>query len=131
MRRSWIRTLFVIAGAYDGLLGLAFLFFPVSLFQWYGVTLPNHLGYVRFPALLLILFGVMFFQVAKDPDRFRCLMPYGIGLKTAYCGTVFGYALTKGIPGMWLPWAWADLVFLVLFLLAWRSTASAPARATA
>jgi len=40
-------------------------------------------------------------------------------LKLGYCGLVFYYMLTTGVPGMWVPWAWADLAFLVLFLWSW------------
>jgi hypothetical protein len=115
----------VIAAVYDGILGLAFLLLPTQLFRLFDVTLPNHLGYVRFPAILLILFAAMFFQIAADPSGRRQMMPYGMGLKLAYCAVVFGYAVTGGIPFMWIPWAWADLAFLVLFVVAWRETAQA------
>jgi hypothetical protein len=131
VNNRWIRPFFLIAGIYDGVLGLAFLAIPITLFRWFDVTLPNHLGYVRFPSLLLILFALMFFQIARDPVKHRCLMPYGMGLKIAYCGTVFGYALSGGIPGMWIPWAWADLAFLGLFFLAWRRTADGTFHPTA
>ncbi len=110
-----IRGFFVVAGVYEALLGLVFLIQPERVFAFFGVTPPNHNAYVQFPALLLLLFAALFFQVARDPQRGRILIPYGMGLKVAYCGTVFGYALTKGIPSMWVPWAWADLVFLVVF----------------
>ena len=33
---------------------------------------------------------------------------------------VFYYLLTTGVSDMWVPWAWADLVFLALFYLSWR-----------
>jgi hypothetical protein len=124
MEARWIRPLFAIAGIYDGLLGLAFLFFPKNLFRTFEVTPPNHWGYVKFPALLLILFAAMFFAIAKNPIRRRELMLYGCGLKLAYCGTVFWYQIRFGIPGMWIPWAWADLAFLILFAAAWVRTAS-------
>jgi|SRR6185312_15573243 len=45
---------------------------------------------------------------------------YGAGLKAAYAGVVFWNELATGIPAFWIPWAWADLSFLVLFLLAWN-----------
>ena len=45
-----------------------------------------------------------------------------MALKTGYSGLVFYYLLTTGVPAMWVPWAWADLVFLVLFLLSWHYT---------
>jgi hypothetical protein len=113
------RVLFVIAGLYDGLLGLAFLLFGPRLFAYYQVTPPNHYGYIHFPALLLILFGAMFFRIASDPVRYRDLIPMGIGLKAAYAGTVFYYALNGGLPQMWMPFAWADTGFLLLFVVSW------------
>jgi hypothetical protein len=118
----WIRALFIVAGVYDGVLGAAFLIVPAQLFRLFDVIPPNHFGYVKFPALLLLVFAAMFFTMAGNAVKYRSLMPFGMGLKIAYCGTIFSYALTTGIPGMWLPWAWADLAFLVLFVVAWRVT---------
>jgi hypothetical protein len=128
MRKLWIRVLFVIAGLYDAILGIAFLIMPSRLFQMFDVPPPNHFGYVKFPALLLIVFALMYFRIAGDAVKFRVLIPFGIGLKIAYCGTVFWYDSTAGIPSMWMPWAWADLVFLALFLFAWRVTGSPATR---
>jgi hypothetical protein len=121
--KSWIKPLFIIAGFYDAVVAIAFLCFAGPLFKWFGVIPPNHLGYVKFPALLLLIFAAMFFRIAGDPVKNRDLIPYGIALKIAYCGTVFWYQLTQGVPSMWIPWAWADLAFLVLFVIAWKSTA--------
>lgn len=123
MDKDWIRRLFILAGFYDGILAVAFLFFAGSIFQWFGVEAPNHPSYVKFPALLLLIFAAMFFRVASDPVKNRDLILYGVGLKVAYSGTAFWYQITQGIPFMWIPWAWADLVFLALFLLAWKSLA--------
>lgn len=121
-REKWIRPLFVLAAIYEGILGLAFLVWHARIFEFYEVVPPNHAAYVQFPALLLILFAIMFLRVASDPVRFRELMLYGVGLKASYTGLTFGYQVTQGIPSMWLPWAWADLAFLVLFVAAWRVT---------
>src|SRR6266516_190544 len=120
MQPNWIRPLFIIAGIYDLVLGLAFLFFSVAIFRIAGVTLPNHMAYIEFPALTLLIFAAMFFQVARDPVRNRNLIPYGAGLKVAYSGVVFRHVLSDGMPGLWIPWAWIDLVFLALFLIAWN-----------
>ena len=121
MNDRWVKVFFVIAGIYDGLLGGAFLLFPGRLFTFFDVTPPNHVGYVQFSALLLIIFGAMFFRIAVDPMRHRELILYGCALKVSYCGIVFWYELSAGIPSMWMPFAWADLAFLVLFGLIWRS----------
>ena len=119
MKSKWVRPLFIVAGLYDGILGLAFLMVPLQIFAMYGVTPPNHLAYIQFPALLLIVFAMMFFRIAMDPVGRRELMLYGCGLKIAYCAVAFFHSITTGIPAMWMPWAWMDLAFLALFLLAW------------
>jgi len=121
MIAKWIKPFFVIAGLYDGLLGIAFLFFSGAIFQGFGVEPPNHPAYVQFPALLLLIFAAIFFRIARDPVGNRDLIFYGVALKVAYSGTAFWYQLAGGIPFMWVPWAWADLAFLVLFLVAWKS----------
>ena len=121
---SWIKPFFVIAALYDGLLGLAFLLFPLWLFSLHGVEPPNHVAYVQFPALLLMIFAAMFFQISSDPKKYLTLIPYGIALKASYSGLVFWYEMTEGISFMWVPWAWADLVFLFVFLFVWRKLRS-------
>ncbi len=119
---NWIKPIFIFSGLYDGILGLAFLLFGRAIFEKFGVPPPNHMGYIVFPALLLLLFAAMFFQIARDPAAHRDLMLYGIGLKMAYCGTAFWFEFNGGIPFMWIPWAWTDFLFLLLFLAAWRLT---------
>ena len=128
MQAKWIKPFFIVAGLYDGILGIAFLFFSGAIFQSFDVTPPNHVAYIQFPALLLIIFAAMFFRIASDPVRNRDLIPYGIALKTAYSGSVFWHQLAGGVPFMWLPWAWADLVFLVLFVVAWKQLGAVTAR---
>jgi hypothetical protein len=114
------------SGIYDGVLGLAFLVFPVTIYRVAQVTPPNHWGYIRFLALLLLIFAGMFFAIAANPQKRREQMLYGMALKISYAATVFAYQLQPGgIPALWVPWAWADLVFLILFWWSWRSLAEA------
>ncbi len=120
MNLTWIKLLFVVSGIYDGLLGASFLLFGTAVFRFAGVTPPNHIGYIQFPALLLILFAIMFLQIARDPERRREWIPLGMGLKFAYFGVVFWHQLHAGVPALWIPFAWADLAFFFLFLAAWR-----------
>ncbi|MGI9456021.1 MAG: hypothetical protein ACR2NU_05630 [Aeoliella sp.] len=117
---KWIIALFVVAALYDGILGLTFLFAPTAPFDWFEVSPPNHVGYVQFPAGLLIIFALMFASIARDPIANRGLIPYGILLKVTFCGVSIGHWLLDGIPTMWKPFAIADLVFLVLFVVAWK-----------
>ena len=113
-----IQSLFAASALYDGVLGIAFLFAAPALFEWVGVTPPNHFGYVHFPAALLIVFALMFLVIARNPVANLSLIPYGILLKISYCAVVFYHWLTAGVPFIWKPFAIADLAFLVLFVWA-------------
>lgn len=114
-----VRLLFVVAAAYDGVLGVLFLVSGNAVFEWFDVTPPNHAGYIQFPAALLIVFALMFLTIATRPAANRNLIVYGILLKISYCGVVFYHWFTAGIPDMWKPFAVADIVFAVLFLWAY------------
>ena len=121
MSTRWIKVVFIASGVYDALLGAAFLLFGGEVFRAAAVPPPNHMGYVHFPALILILFGAMFFLIAANPQGRREWIPFGMGLKAAYFGVVFWYALNGGVPFLWIPFAWADLAFFMLFFAGWRS----------
>ena len=121
MKTKTISGLFFVAALYDGLLGLAFLVAADWIYRSAGVTPPNHLGYVQFPGAILIVFGIMFAAVARRPRENRNLIPYGILLKVCYCGVTGYHWLVSGIPTLWKPFLVFDFVFLVLFLLAYRS----------
>ncbi len=130
MTLPMVRLLFTIAGVYDFLIGLVFLFFGPQLFDAAGVPHPNHWGYLQFGSLLLMVFGTMFFAVAYDPLRNRNLMPYGMLLKLSYTGLVTYYWVTTDCPLLFKPFAIIDAVMLVLFLVAYRQR-EVPARGEA
>ncbi len=120
MRRAiWVSILFLICGLYDGVLGLLFLVAPDWAFERYGVTPPNHFGYVQFPAALLLVFAWLYLTVAFNPQRNRNLIPYGIGLKVAYFGVVFFHWVQADIPDLWKSFAVIDAVMAVLFVWAY------------
>lgn len=123
-----VRGLLALMGVYDGVLGIAFLFAGPKLFDALEVTPPNHWGYVQFGAALLIIFALMFFALARRPIANRNLLPYCFLLKIAYCGVVFyHWFLGDGLPGIWKPFAIADVVMAAI--LAWMyMTVRGPAR---
>ena len=116
-----IKLLFLAAAIYDGVLGSAFLFLPAQVFGWIDIPPPNHLGYVQFPAALLVVFALMYSAIALKPLENRNLIPYGILLKVSYCGVVLLHWVSSDLPWIWKPFFIADLVFLALFVWAWRS----------
>lgn len=115
---KWIKPFFIFSGLVDAILGILFLSIPLEIFKLVNVAPPNHLGYIQFPGCILIIFGIMFFNIAGNPAANKNLIIYGVLLKASYCAVVFSYWLTKGIPAMWVPFAFMDLGFLILFLLA-------------
>lgn len=127
MSTKTIRALFALAGLYDFLIGLAFLLFGVALFDSTGVPQPNHWGYIQFGALMLMIFGAMFFNIARDPAANRNLIPYGILLKLCYCGLASYYWGTTGCPTLFKPFIFIDAAMLVLFWLAYAAL-TAPSR---
>jgi hypothetical protein len=120
MKTTWMKAAFAASALYDAILAIALLLFTPPLFRLFGVELPNHLGYLQFPALLLLVFAAMYWKIAADPVGSRDLIPYGIGLKASYILVVFSYWFMGNVPWIWIPLAWIDLVFLVLFAAAWR-----------
>jgi hypothetical protein len=115
-----IEILFLIAALYDGGLGAAFLLVPGLVFRMGNVTPPNHWAYVQFPAALLLIFAMMFVAIARNPIKNKDLVIYGFLLKLSYCGVVFGYWLTEGIPDLWKPFAVIDLVTAALFVWSYK-----------
>lgn len=127
---SPVRALFVLAAAYDGLLGLLFLIAAPRVYSWAGITPPNHWGYIHFPAGILVLFGYMFLAIALRPVENRNLIPYGILLKVCYVGTVAWHWTHGDIPPMWKYFAGADTLFALLFFWAMvRIEEAAPTKA--
>lgn len=122
MNIKLVKAIFLIGAIYEVFIGFMGIVFPFMAFEMYELAPPNHVGYVQFPSLVLLIFGAMFYRISKDPVSNRILMLYGAALKVGYSGIIFYYMMTTGIPSMWVPWAWADLVFLALFILSWRYT---------
>jgi hypothetical protein len=120
MHTNWMKVAFRTSAVYDGILALAFLIFGPLIYDYFGIERPNHLGYLQFPALLLIVFAFMYWRIGSDPTSNRNFIPYGIGLKVSYCAVVFYHWAGGGIPAMWIPFAWIDVGFVVLFVQAWR-----------
>jgi len=119
-------TLFYISALYDGLLGLAFLLAPGQIFDYFHVPPPNHMGYVQFAALLLLIFAVMFYQIARDPLKNKDLIIYGILLKISYCSVTTVYWLQGTLPGMWKPFTICDAIMGVLYIWVQMKLAQKP-----
>ncbi len=126
--KPWIRPFFWIAALYDGLLGIAFLVAHQRIYDALGIPPPNHPAYIQFGAALILAFGLGFALVALDPITNRPIIRLGMLLKISYAGVVLGHWFRGSIPPVWTYFAWADLIFLVIFAAAWYSLSPPRAR---
>ncbi len=110
-----ISSLFYVGCLYDLILGLLFALVPVAVFNWYDIVPPNHLGYVQFPALLLLVFALMFWNAARKPVENRILVPYMILFKLSFAIVVILYWIAGDVPALWKPFAIFDLIFAAAF----------------
>jgi hypothetical protein len=117
MTTAHVRILFAIAAIYDFVIGLTFLVRGPQLFDWASVPQPNHWGYIQFGSLMLVIFGLMFAAVAWRPFDNRNLICYGVLLKLCYVGLVGYYWFQTGVPMLFKPFLFIDLVMLVLFVM--------------
>lgn len=119
MSHATVKSLFLVAGLYDLLIGLAFLLGGPQLLDAAQVPHPNHWGYLQFAACELVIFGLMFLSVSRDPVGKRELIGYGLLLKASYVGLV-GYYWSRGeCPALFQPFAVIDAIMFALFLAAY------------
>ena len=119
MPNGLVRPLFLLAGVYDFLIGGVFLFWGRQLYDWATIPQPNHWSYIQFSAFLLMIFGVMFVMIARNPVKNHHLIPLGMLLKLSYSGLAGYYWMSTDIPTLFKPFAIIDAVMLALFFLAW------------
>jgi len=115
------RWFFLVAAAYDMLLGLAFFFLWQSVFDWIGMTLPPHVSYIQLPAVFVFIQGLGYAIVASDPLRNLGLVLIGIVYKGSYAALAAYYLLTDQIPAVFFAWfGLFDFLFLIGFVLFYR-----------
>ena len=127
-KRTYIAALFYFSALYDGLLGLAFLLAPGQIFDYLHVPPPNHFGYVQFAAMLLLIFAMIFYQIAREPLQKKDLIIYGILLKASYCSVTIVYWLQGTLPDIWKPFTICDAIMGILYIVAQTKLGTIPAQ---
>jgi hypothetical protein len=120
-----VKILFLVSGLYDLLIGAVFLLFGTQLFTATGITAPNHWGYLQFAALELMIFGIMFLVVSRDPVTQRVSIVYGMLLKASYVGLTGFYWLKGECPVLFQPFVVIDAIMFVLFLMVYSRPSAA------
>ena len=124
---GFYRKFFLFAAIYDGLLGLVFFLFYPRIYAGFGITLPNHPGYVQLPALFIAIMGLADYYVYRDMVRNRDIVKIRILMKLAYSLSCFYHYFFGSLPTLWVNIAVFNFVFLVPYILFLRASAASAA----
>jgi hypothetical protein len=77
-RRRFHRAVFVVAGIYNILWGLYSVWDPQWLFRFAGLPLQNHPQIFACLGMVVGLYGIIYFEVARVPERGWLLAAVGL-----------------------------------------------------
>lgn len=80
-RRKFHRIIFIVAGCYNILWGLYAVYDPQWLFRFAGLAPINHPQIFQCLGMVVGLYGVVYFQVARFPERGWMLAAVGLAGK--------------------------------------------------
>jgi len=118
MSLKTVKAVFMASAVYDILLALIFGLFYKPVYNTFQTTLPNHAGYIQLIAMYILIFGIGFWFVAKNPAAHLGIIRLGIMMKLAFIVVVFGHLFFGSVPNFYVPFAAIDTAFLVLFIMA-------------
>lgn len=111
------RVLFVVAAAYDVLLGIGFFFLHGPIFTALAIPLPSNTSYIHITAAFVFVQGVGYWLVSRDLARNHDLVRLGVIYKGIYVAVaLYEVALGQLIADVFLWFAGFDFLFLVLFV---------------
>jgi hypothetical protein len=128
---SVFKTFFLVAAAYDLILGLAFFFFFGPIFGRLGVPLPGNTSYIHLTAGFIFVQGVSYWLVYGNMLRNTDLVKVGALYKAIYTLVAVYYWMIGQLPHAVFAWfAVFDFLFMLGFLrfLALARPAGAEAR---
>lgn len=124
-KQNLFRLYFLFIGIYDVVLGLGFVLFYKSIYQFVGATLPNHPGYIYVPALFLASGGIGEFMIAKNPLKNIDLVAVRLLMKVSFAAVVFYYYFKHWMPTIYVVIALMSIlgIILNLYFLFWARSA--------
>ena len=119
MANNSIRAMFLSAAIFNWLVGLALAVKAQLLFDLFRVSpAPTEPLFLQLFAWLVIVFGIGYFWVSRDPAPNTPIIKLGILGKISVVLVCLGCVLTGVVSWQMMILACADLVYAVLF---WRA----------
>ena len=78
--------------------------------------------------MLLLIFAMIFYQIAREPLQKKDLIIYGILLKASYCSVTIVYWLQGTLPDIWKPFTICDAIMGILYIVAQTKLGTIPAQ---
>jgi hypothetical protein len=114
---SFWKPFFLVAAAYDGVLGAGFFLFYQPLFHALSIALPNNTSYIHITAAYVFVQGLSYWFVYRNPAANVDIVKVGIVYKLIYCGLALYYLAVGQLLGSIFAWfGVADFIFLVFFV---------------
>lgn len=119
--RPWMKSLLYFAGAYNVLAGLGMFCLYHEGFKLLGLTKPELILPIQLVGLFVLLFGVGYVLVARNPLENRNVLL--LGFLSKLLGSVFGlaYVARGDLPLVFIPLLLvSDIAYLPPFLMILR-----------
>ena len=117
-----IRKLFFTGAIFNWLVGLALLFDAPMLFRLFHVSpAPTEPLFVQLFAWLVIIFGVGYFWISRDPPGHAPIIELGILGKISVFLVCLAGTVTHMVSWQMMILATTDLIYAVLFFWALRT----------
>lgn len=115
-RRKFHRTIFLLAGIYNIFWGIFVSFYPNWLFRFAGMPEPNYPEIFVCLGMVVGLYGVVYLEIARRPERGFLLALVGFAGKIlGPIGAIYYVYAGKWMPAALVMNATNDFVWLVPF----------------
>jgi hypothetical protein len=121
------RPLFTVAAVFNLLVGVPMLVAYPVVARMLALQGPPTVWF-HIVACVVVLFGWVYWQIARDPVQFRPYVVLGIVAKSLFVVVIYGHWLAGDVSGRVAALVTADLVFALVFAAYLRASASAPSR---
>lgn len=120
---------FLVAAAYDIVLGAAFIFLYKPILDVLDITAPDNKSYIHLAAVFVLVQGISYLFAYRDMRANRDLILVGIIYKLAYALVAFYYlAIDDLLHWIFFVFGLIDVLFMLFFIQVLRVTKPEPAR---